>query len=239
MAFWQRYNTAMLITESDTADGDEIDQRRTRYISGCLRSVDAAIRSGADIRGYNYWSLLDNYEWAEGFRPRFGLLRIDYEHPDLTRTETHGMRLYRSVISTHKLRAANKATEGRLSGSSPGTAASIVAQRDDDQPVAEIKVDGQGSGEGSGAASGAADRFNFRLDKPNTHVECRNGCDAVSMLMVRDKDGSLDLHGTGGGAGEAGSTLLGSNPSVAGPNCASRAEWGGLVCGPELRQSQL
>lgn len=78
------------------------------------------------------------------------------------------------------------------------------------------------------------DRFHLG-DKANTFDACvSSSCDAVNFLMLRDEDGTLDLHGTGGGAAEAGSTLLGHNPGLGNEECASRAEWGGLVCGPAL-----
>lgn len=104
-SFWQRYKLPLLVTESGIADDDLDDQRRVRYLAGCLRAVHAAIQDGVDVRGYTYWSLLDNFEWAEGFRPRFGLFRIDYE--TMERKETGGLRLYRDVIQLH--RAGNQA----------------------------------------------------------------------------------------------------------------------------------
>ena len=67
---------------------------------GCLRAVHAALADGVDVRGYTYWSLLDNFEWAEGFRPRFGLYRVDYA--TLARTETAGLRLLRDVVRRHR-----------------------------------------------------------------------------------------------------------------------------------------
>ena len=51
--------------------------------------MHAALADGVDVRGYTYWSLLDNFEWAEGFRPRFGLYRVDYA--TLARTGTAGL----------------------------------------------------------------------------------------------------------------------------------------------------
>ncbi len=77
-AFWGRYRLPLLVTESGIADEEQPDERRVRYLSGCLRAVADAIDDGVEVRGYTYWSLLDNFEWAEGFRPRFGLYRIDY-----------------------------------------------------------------------------------------------------------------------------------------------------------------
>ena len=50
-----------------------------RFISEHLRVVAAALDKGFDLRGYLFWSLLDNFEWACGFRPRFGLIEVNYE----------------------------------------------------------------------------------------------------------------------------------------------------------------
>ena len=71
LAVWERYHAPIIVTESGTADGDEPDVRRIRYISALLVAIQRLKRvEGVDIRGYLVWSLLDNYEWAEGFRPK-------------------------------------------------------------------------------------------------------------------------------------------------------------------------
>jgi beta-glucosidase len=68
------------ITENgcSTADGTE-DAFRIDYLDGHLRAVHRAIGDGVDVRGYFVWSLLDNFEWAEGYSQRFGLVRVDYD----------------------------------------------------------------------------------------------------------------------------------------------------------------
>ncbi|MEU4401285.1 GH1 family beta-glucosidase [Micromonospora orduensis] len=60
------------------ADGQVVDPERIAYLDGHLRAVRAAIDDGVDVRGYFVWSLLDNWEWAEGFTKRFGLVHVDY-----------------------------------------------------------------------------------------------------------------------------------------------------------------
>jgi len=69
--------TPIYITESGIADVD--DSRRELYFKRYLYVLSQAIQEGYDVRGYFYWSLLDNYEWDLGFSMRFGLINIDYD----------------------------------------------------------------------------------------------------------------------------------------------------------------
>ena len=71
-----KFKKPIFITENGIAD--RTDQLRKKFIQDHLYWVWCAIQAGADVRGYLYWSLLDNFEWAEGFRPRFGLVEVDY-----------------------------------------------------------------------------------------------------------------------------------------------------------------
>jgi beta-glucosidase len=59
-------------------DGEVSDPRRVAFISSHLDALARAIAEGVDVRGYFYWSLLDNFEWARGYEPRFGLVHVDY-----------------------------------------------------------------------------------------------------------------------------------------------------------------
>jgi beta-glucosidase len=67
--------TPCLVTENGVATAD--DDRRIAYLRGALGALADAVDDGVDVRGYLHWSLLDNFEWAEGFRPRFGLVAVD------------------------------------------------------------------------------------------------------------------------------------------------------------------
>lgn len=73
------------ITENGAACDDQIiageinDEQRVRYLDGHLNAVHQAIDAGVDIRGYFAWSLMDNFEWAEGYSKRFGLTYVDYQ----------------------------------------------------------------------------------------------------------------------------------------------------------------
>lgn len=66
-------------THDVVEDGTVHDQARIRYLDQHLDAVADAIDAGVDVRGYFVWSLLDNFEWAEGYTQRFGLVRVDVE----------------------------------------------------------------------------------------------------------------------------------------------------------------
>jgi beta-glucosidase/6-phospho-beta-glucosidase/beta-galactosidase len=67
----RRYGLPMYVTENGIADAR--DRNRAKYIRDHVQAVRAAVRAGADVRGYFYWSLEDNLEWADGYAPKFGL----------------------------------------------------------------------------------------------------------------------------------------------------------------------
>jgi beta-glucosidase len=75
----------LVVTENGAAyedvistDGRVDDPERLAYLADHVRAVHAAREGGADVRGYFAWSLLDNFEWAEGYAKRFGLVHVDY-----------------------------------------------------------------------------------------------------------------------------------------------------------------
>jgi hypothetical protein len=70
-----RSGVPVLVTENGIATDD--DRRRIDYTSAALDGLGAAIADGVDVRGYLHWSLLDNFEWVEGYRPTFGLVAVD------------------------------------------------------------------------------------------------------------------------------------------------------------------
>ena len=70
-----RVRVPIFITESGIATGD--DSRRIEYIRRSLEGVLRCLADGIDVRGYIHWSLLDNFEWIYGYRPKFGLIAVD------------------------------------------------------------------------------------------------------------------------------------------------------------------
>ncbi|WKU07743.1 GH1 family beta-glucosidase [Micromonospora sp. HUAS LYJ1] len=78
------------------ADGRVPDPDRIAYLDGHLRALLAAIDEGVDVTGYFVWSLLDNWEWAEGFTKRFGLVHVDFATG--TRTPKSSYAWYRAQV---------------------------------------------------------------------------------------------------------------------------------------------
>ncbi|WP_251857502.1 GH1 family beta-glucosidase [Herbiconiux sp. L3-i23] len=87
--------------ESPTHDGRVHDVRRIAYLRSHLNAVHEAIAAGADVRGYLHWSLLDNFEWSLGYRPRFGLVHVDY--PTGRRTIKDSGRHYADIVRARSL----------------------------------------------------------------------------------------------------------------------------------------
>ncbi|MFA5841758.1 MAG: glycoside hydrolase family 1 protein [Candidatus Paceibacterota bacterium] len=90
----QKYGKPVYITENGIAD--KKDLQRERFIKENLKQTARAISEGADVRGYFYWSLMDNFEWDKGFWPRFGLIGIDYK--TLERTPRPSAYSYKKII---------------------------------------------------------------------------------------------------------------------------------------------
>jgi beta-glucosidase len=98
----------LFVTENGAAcddhvdgDGEVHDTERIRYLDGHVRAVLDALHAGVDVRGYLVWSLLDNFEWAEGFSKRFGLTWVDY--PTGERIPKASFAWYRSTVRANAL----------------------------------------------------------------------------------------------------------------------------------------
>lgn len=98
---------AVYVTENGSAwpdapnrDGYVSDPARAAYLVDHLEAVARAAAQGVPVKGYFAWSLLDNFEWAYGFRPRFGLVYVDYETQ--RRTLKLSGHTYRDLIARHR-----------------------------------------------------------------------------------------------------------------------------------------
>ncbi len=89
------------VTENGICCDD--DRRRVRYIAEHLAAVDQARQAGADVRGYFYWSAMDNFEWNFGYAPTFGLIAVD--RGTLARTPRPSAHFFADVIRDRKLTA--------------------------------------------------------------------------------------------------------------------------------------
>jgi beta-glucosidase len=97
--FHDRYGDRLppvVITENGCSYEGVDDQRRIAYLDGHVRALHRATEAGVDVRGYFVWSLLDNFEWAEGYARRFGLVHVDYE--TLARTPKASYGWYRELL---------------------------------------------------------------------------------------------------------------------------------------------
>lgn len=85
----------VLVTENGVADAR--DRLRPRALVEFVRHVERAAAAGADVLGYLHWSLLDNFEWADGYHGRFGLYAVDFADPALPRRRTRSAGLLADI----------------------------------------------------------------------------------------------------------------------------------------------
>lgn len=98
-------NVPIYITENGACYNDEPsngrvrDDKRIKYLQQHLTALSRAIESGVNIKGYCVWSLLDNFEWAEGYSKRFGIIHVDYH--TLERTKKDSFYWYKKLIANN------------------------------------------------------------------------------------------------------------------------------------------
>lgn len=104
--FHERYGLPVMVTENGMADSDKVsedgcvhDPKRVKFLHEYLGNVKRAADEGIPILGYQHWSVMDNFEWAEGYGPRFGLIHVDYETQK--RTLKDSALEYRKIIETN------------------------------------------------------------------------------------------------------------------------------------------
>ncbi len=96
---FSRYKLPLLVSENGVGTDD--DTERSEFIVEHLKAIAQAMKEGAPVIGYLYWSLLDNYEWDEGFVPRFGLIGVNYKTQE--RTIRGSTRKLEEIIRSGKL----------------------------------------------------------------------------------------------------------------------------------------
>ncbi|WP_035802902.1 GH1 family beta-glucosidase [Kitasatospora mediocidica] len=92
------------VADEPAPDGTVHDQPRINYLAGHLDALAEAAAQGVDVRGYYTWSLIDNFEWAEGLSQKFGLVHVDFETQRRTPKASYGW--YRDLIAAQRARYA-------------------------------------------------------------------------------------------------------------------------------------
>jgi beta-glucosidase len=109
LAYAARYPALPLVV-SEAGIATDVGRRRAENVVRVLESMQRARDAGADVRGYYYWSLTDNFEWAEGFGPHFGLYRVDYR--SYSRTITEGAMVLGEIAKARTLTVAQREEYG-------------------------------------------------------------------------------------------------------------------------------
>ena len=102
----ERYKLPVIVTENGISLADAVslddqvhDPQRIDFLRRYLSALRHAIADGADVRGYFHWSIMDNFEWAEGYKQRFGLVHVDYETQ--RRTPKDSANWYRDFVAAN------------------------------------------------------------------------------------------------------------------------------------------
>ena len=115
-------NPVVFITENGAAYKDEItakgiyDKDRIRYLESHLQVVSQARQEGVNVQGYFVWTLMDNFEWAEGYAKRFGIVYTDYATQK--RTPKASYYWYQKVIREGGFNISSE-TRGKSNGQKP------------------------------------------------------------------------------------------------------------------------
>jgi beta-glucosidase len=103
---FERYGLPVVISENGMAnidwvheDGKVHDPQRIDFMQRYLKPAARAIREGVDLRGYFHWSIMDNFEWAEGYKYRFGLVHVDFG--TFERTPKDSILRYSEIIKSN------------------------------------------------------------------------------------------------------------------------------------------
>jgi beta-glucosidase len=112
---WARTRTPIIVTENGWAGSD--DTRRAAFVAEALDHLHGAIAEGVDVRGYFYWSLLDNFEWGAGYGPKFGIIGVD--RTTQTRAIKPSAALLGQIARANALGAGEAAEAAPMSSGAP------------------------------------------------------------------------------------------------------------------------
>jgi beta-glucosidase len=115
----KRYPTLpLVVTESGIAT--DVGARRAEAVVRILESIARARdENNVDVRGYYHWSLTDNFEWAEGYEPHFGLYRVNYD--TFERTPTEGAEVFKEIATSRSLSSEQRKKYGGTGDMTPET----------------------------------------------------------------------------------------------------------------------
>ena len=104
--FWERYHLPVMVTENGMAADDTVsedgachDPERAHFLDEFISNMKRSTNEDIPVIGYQHWSVMDNFEWCEGYGPRFGLIHVDYETQK--RTIKDSARHYAEIIRTN------------------------------------------------------------------------------------------------------------------------------------------
>jgi len=95
------------VNDEKSESGIILDPMRAGYIEKHVDAVMKAKKDGVNIKGYLYWSLLDNFEWLWGYQNKFGLIGVDFKSPELNRIPKSSYYRYQAIIKDYKKNACN------------------------------------------------------------------------------------------------------------------------------------
>jgi beta-glucosidase len=111
----RRFGRPIVVTENGLLEPEE--RERPAWLLRSLAALHRAIAAGADVRGYFHWSLVDNFEWAEGYAARFGLVHVDFETQRRTvkrSGEVYGAVARANAVTRELARSVSPALEREL-----------------------------------------------------------------------------------------------------------------------------
>ena len=117
LEYAERY-PGLPLTVTEAGIATNVGRRRAENVVRTLEQIDHARRQGADVRGYYHWSLTDNFEWAEGYGPHFGLYRVDRTGA-YPRAATEGATVLGEIAAARRLTIAQREAYGGLGPMTP------------------------------------------------------------------------------------------------------------------------